>query len=144
MKKRVLIIDDDKQLNKINERVLHASGLVSELHIVGNGMEAIEYLNSRIDNAYSLPEIIVLELNLPKMNGFEFIQYFNEIKFNGKSRIELVVFTASSSPRDRQKAIQLGIRHYLNKPYLLRGLSDIISRLSMGTQDLFPANSQSW
>jgi CheY-like chemotaxis protein len=129
MKKRILIIDSDKQLNKINEKVLSAAGLVSELHIVMNGQEALDYLTNRIVKGYPLPEIIIFDLHLPVMNGFDFIEQFQQMEFDGKSNIELIVFTSSSSIRDKQKATGLGIRHYLNKPYLLRGLSDIVLHL---------------
>lgn len=129
MKKRILIVDNDVQLNKINEKVLSAAGLVNELHIVVNGQEALDYLTTRIVKGYPVPDIIILDLHMPVMNGFDFITQFNQMEFDGKPNIELVVFTYSSSIRDKQKAIALGIRHYLNKPYLLRGLSDIMLHL---------------
>ncbi len=129
MKKRILIIDDDRVLNKINEKVLLVAGLVKELHIVENGRQAIDYLKTRLTKSDPLPEIIIFDLHLPIMDGFSFIDVFQEMEFAGKSNIELVVFTSSSNPRDRQKALGKGITHYLSKPYLLRGLSDIITRL---------------
>jgi CheY-like chemotaxis protein len=128
MKKRILIIDDDKLLNKINEKVLHAAGLVKELHIVVNGIQAIDYLTARIEKNYPLPEIIILDLHMPVMGGFDFIDRFKEMEFPGKSNIQIVVFTSSSSPRDRQKARDRGIEHFVNKPYLLRSLTDIVMR----------------
>jgi CheY-like chemotaxis protein len=128
MKKRILIVDDDQLLNKINEKVLHAAGLVKELHIVINGKQAIDYLANRIEKDYPMPDIIVLDLHMPVLDGFAFIEAFNRLNFHGKSNIELVVFTSSSSIKDKQKAIALGIQHYLNKPYLLRGLTDIVMR----------------
>jgi CheY-like chemotaxis protein len=137
MKKRLLIIDNDKQLNKINEKILHMSGMVKELHITCNGREALEYLVSRVQKDYPLPDIIVLDIEMPVLNGFEFIDEFNQLDFPGKSNIELVIFTSSSNPRDKQKASLKGIKHYLSKPYLLRGLSDIIFRLDIEQSDLY-------
>jgi CheY-like chemotaxis protein len=128
MKKRILIIDDDPLLNKINEKVLHAAGLVKELHILLNGQQALDYLQNRIEKNYPLPDIIILDLHMPVMDGFAFTENFRNLNFPGKSNIELVVFTSSSSVKDRQKAHDLGIQHYLNKPYLLRGLTDIVMR----------------
>lgn len=141
MKKRILIIDDDKLLNKINEKVLVAAGVVSELHIVLNGRQAIEYLENRLEKNYSLPEIIVLDLHMPVMDGFAFIEAFNKMDFHGKSKIELVVFTSSSSPKDKQKALAAGIRHYLNKPYLLRGLVDIMMRQNENPRSIYSASA---
>lgn len=137
MKKRLLIIDNDKQLNKINEKILNMSGMVKELHITCNGREALEYLVSRVQKDYPLPDIIILDIEMPVLNGFEFIDEFNQLDIPGKSSIELVIFTSSSNPRDKQKASLRGIKHYLSKPYLLRGLSDIIFRLDIEQQDLY-------
>lgn len=126
MKQRILLIDDDKQLNQINQKILVSAGIVNELHIVTNGREALLYLKSRIEKGYPLPDIIILDLYMPVMSGFEFLDAFHEADFPGKSKIEIVVFTGSSNPKDKEKAIQKGIRHYLAKPYLLRGLKDVI------------------
>lgn len=129
MKARILLIDNDKQLNKINEKVLLASGLVSELHIASNGRTGLEYLIGRVERHYQMPDLIILELNLPIMTGFEFMHELNSMEFTGKNKIELVVFTSSSNPMDKQRAISLGVRHYLNKPYLLRGLSAVLETM---------------
>jgi CheY-like chemotaxis protein len=137
MKKRILIIDDDLFLNKINEKVLNAAGIVSELHIVKNGQEALDYLALRLEKKYQLPEIIVLDLHMPLIDGFQFMDEFQKLDFPGRSRIELVVFTSSSSPKDKQRATDLGVRNYISKPYLLRGLTDVIRRLNEGHGTIF-------
>lgn len=137
MKKRILIIDDDEQLNKINEKILLSSGLVSELHITRNGKDALDYLSTRIEKGYALPHIIITDLDMPVVDGFEFIDAFHRLDFSGKSAMELVVFTGSSNPKDRQKALARGIRHYIPKPYLLRPLRDIVAHMRIEDTDLF-------
>lgn len=131
MKKRILIVDADKQLNKINEKVLHSAGIVSELHIANNGKEALDYLSSRIEKQYPLPHIIIFDIDLPIMDGFKFLDRFQGLDFPGKSNIELVVFTSSSNPKDKQKIGSRGIKHYISKPYLLRGLNDILLHMKV-------------
>jgi CheY-like chemotaxis protein len=137
MKKRVLIIDDDVQLNKINEKILVSSGLINELHISKNGKEGLDYLKTRAEKNYPLPHIIILDLDMPVLNGLGFIDAFQALTIPGKGNIELVVFTSSSSSKDRQKAIDKGIKHYIEKPYLLRPLRDIISRMHVADTDRF-------
>lgn len=137
MKKRVLIIDDDVQLNKINEKILVSSGLINELHISTNGKEALDYLKARTEKKYPLPQIIILDLDMPVINGFGFIDAFQSLDIPGKATIELIVFTSSSSTKDRQKAIDKGIKHFIEKPYLLRPLRDIISRMQIAETDRF-------
>jgi CheY-like chemotaxis protein len=134
MKKRILIIDDDIMLNKINEKVLSSAGLVNELHIATNGKQGMDYLLNRITKGYPVPEVIILDLHMPVMGGFEFMEEFNKLDFAGKSNIELVVFTATSSPRDKQRLTSMGIKHVISKPYILRGLVDIIGRMRTEVQ----------
>jgi len=126
MKKRILLIDDDHLLNRINEKVLLAAGFVSELHVVLNGRQALDYLLNRALKCYPLPDLIILDLHMPVMDGFAFLDEFQKLDFAGKSAVEVVVFTASSSPKDIQKVQAYGIHHYISKPYLLRGLTGII------------------
>lgn len=128
MKTRILLVDDDPLLNKINEKVLNEAGLVRELHVVANGREALSYLENRRLKEYPLPEFIILDLNMPVMSGLEFLDEFNKLDFPGKRNIEIVIFSDSSNPRDRQRAASKGARHYIDKPYLLRGLTDMIRR----------------
>jgi CheY-like chemotaxis protein len=135
MKRRLLIIESDKHLNKVNEIVLRASGVVADLHIANNGKEALDYIKSQVVNNSPLPDIIVFDLQMSVSNGFEFIDKFTLLDIPGKNAIELVVFTASSKPSDRQMAFSKGIKHYLSKPYLLRGIRDIVSQLQMKHAD---------
>jgi len=136
MKKRILIIDNDKQLNQINQKILLSSGFVKELHITQNGKEALEYLMARMEKGYPLPDIIILDVHLPVMNGFEFIDEFKKIDYPSLYRTELVVFTGSGNPKDKQKATERGVKHYLNKPYLLRGLTDIVKNHQINQVDM--------
>src|SRR5688572_2031357 len=129
MARRILLVDDDIQLNKIHEKILPSSGLASEVHVALNGREAIDYLNARIEKGYPLPNVIVTDLDMPVMDGFEFIDAFNALSFPGKNKIELVVFTSSSNISDKKRALSKGIRHYLSKPYLVRALNDVICQL---------------
>jgi CheY-like chemotaxis protein len=137
MKKRLLIVDPDRQLNKINEKVLQSSGIVSELHIVCNGREALDYICSRIEKGYPLPDVIIFELEMPVMTGFQFVDEFRKLAFPGKANVELVVFSSSSSPRHREMLTSSGIKHFLSKPYLLRGLRDVISHMRADESDRF-------
>jgi CheY-like chemotaxis protein len=137
MKKRILIVDADRALNKINEKVLCSAGIVNELHITTNGLDGINYIKNRIEKNYPLPDIIILDLNIPVLSGFEFIDEFQKIDFPGKSTIEIVIFTSSSNPKDKLKAQLRGIRNYLDKPYILRGLVDIISRIKTDRVNIY-------
>lgn len=138
MKKRILIIDDDKQLNLINQKILTASGMVGELHIVNNGKEGLDYLTLRSQRGYPLPDIIILDLHMPVMDGFQFIDAYNAMTLAGKYKIELIVFSATTSQKDKQKVFAKGIKHFLDKPYILMGLKQVIRGLPAQPSEYYP------
>lgn len=129
MKKRILLVDDDALLNKINKEILFKAGLASELNIATNGRQAVDYLKEQIASNSMLPDLIILDLDMPVMNGFAFIDEFNNLDFPGKGNIEIVVFSDSSSPADKHRVFARGIRNFIDKPYLLRGLTDLLRRM---------------
>lgn len=145
MKKRILIIDNDKQLNRINEKVLHAAGIVKDLKILSNGKDALDYLTASVAGGDPLPEIIILDLYMPVMDGFQLIDELKRLGFPEKYNAEIVVFTYSNSAKDRQKSYSKGVKHYLSKPYILRGLIDIINKLKPSQGDKYSvAKSIGW
>lgn len=130
MKKNIVVVDFDQSLNKINEKVLRESDIVADLQIFTQCENALEYLKSCLFGKKRLPDIIVFELQMPSLNGFDFIDRLALLGIPKQYQVQLVVYTASSSPRDKQKALEKGITHYLNKPFLLRSLCDIVLQLN--------------
>ncbi len=116
MSKRVLLVDDDKICNFITEATINRLGVAEEIHAVLNGKEALEYINNILAGNRLLPDVIFLDLNMPLMNGFQFIESFKELEFPGKDSVMIVVLTSSENPEDIVKVKRLGISHYLTKP----------------------------
>jgi CheY-like chemotaxis protein len=131
MKMKVLIVDDDKLLNAVNRKALIHSGFVDEVAIAMNGREGIDHLLHLINTNSSNPDIIILDLDMPVMNGLQFLDEFNKLEFHGKKEIEVIVFTDSDNRRDRQQAMLKGVKTFLDKPYLLRGLYENLRRRYM-------------
>lgn len=132
MQTRFLLVDDDETLTRLNEKILRAAGLVKELHAVRTGRGALEFLMSAAHNRNPLPQIIILDLDMPVMNGFQFLDEFWKLNLPGKETIELVVFTASSIPSNYERVLSKGVKHYLNKPFLLREITAIVHNLKAG------------
>jgi CheY-like chemotaxis protein len=110
-KKKILLVEDD-QLDVISvERSLNKLEQNYELHTAYNGIEALEILKDNPDN---LPDIILLDLNMPKMNGIEFLKV---IKSDARYKaIDVFIMTTSGEEADRRTAEDLGICGYLMKP----------------------------
>jgi len=117
MKKIVVLLIEDDELDTISvERSLKKLDVEYELHTAYNGIEALEVLrgNDNRPRLEPLPDVILLDLNMPKMNGIEFLTHLR-----GDERlkdIKVFVMTTSGEEADRRAAEGLGISGYLIKP----------------------------
>ena len=114
--KNILLVDDDSIFNFLNSKMLEKTGLANEVHTALNGKQAIDLLNSYYMKASSLPDIILLDLNMPVMDGFEFLEAFKKINTPNKEKVNIVIVTSSQDPNDIAKAKKMGITQYLTKP----------------------------
>jgi CheY-like chemotaxis protein len=115
MKKKlnILLIEDD-YLDVISvQRALKKLRTEHHLHVAHNGSEALTVLMHSGPDKFT-PDIILLDLNMPKMNGLEFLEIIK--KYYSLSSIKVYVMTTSSEEYDRSAAHKLGISGYILKP----------------------------
>jgi CheY-like chemotaxis protein len=115
-KKNILLVDDDKIFNLISRKTIEAMGIAESIHIAMNGKEAIDLFNNYFAGQVAVPDYIFLDLNMPLMDGFEFIKIFNTLNYSEKEKIKIVVVTSSSDTSDMDRVKALGVKYYLNKP----------------------------
>lgn len=116
MGKRILLVEDEKNIVLGVRTCLDAVGY--EVEIAENGELAMEAVRR------SHPDLILLDLMLPKFNGFEVLE---SLKNNpGTSEIPIIVLTAKAGEEDRQKAMELGADAYMTKPFRPQELWDIL------------------
>ena len=125
----LLIIDDDAICSFINTRVAQTSGIFREILSVHNGQAAMDFLQTAANGDGKTPDVILVDLNMPVINGFDFITAFHGLKFLNKKKIDVVVLTSSSELRDMERARALGINHYLQKPLTVNALQATIYAL---------------
>ena len=116
MKKSVLLVDDNNVDNFINQKVMSSLGLVKEIHTALNGEQALNIFNQYQNGTIAIPDVILLDLNMPVMDGLGFIQAFQSLNFPHKENVLIIVLTSSSSSEDMNRVKGLGIKHYLTKP----------------------------
>jgi CheY-like chemotaxis protein len=113
---RVLLVDDDDDANFFQEKLIRKNNFAENIDKACNGIEALEYLNTCIKGKHPLPEIIFLDLNMPKMNGWTFLEKYNQLDEEIKSKIVLIILTSSINPDDAEKAKQTPeVKGYKNK-----------------------------
>jgi len=129
--KTILLVDDDSINNFINRKLLEKMDVAEEIKIVNNGEEGIKCLYDHCFKTKMSPELILLDINMPVMDGFEFINTFNELQFQNKNEVTIAVLTTSSNPKDRDKMEKLGVRNYLSKPLTEIKIRDFLKSINV-------------
>lgn len=124
------IIDDDKIYVNLVKKVIEIKKLSRNLIIFKNGKEALEYFKPIPGTTQSnMPDIIFLDLNMPVMDGWEFLSEFVKIKNNFNKKITLYVVSSSIDPRDLERAKSFNmVTDYLIKPIELKKFEKIFDR----------------
>lgn len=124
-KKNVLLVDDDSIFQMLGIKALHRAGVKdTRIRQALNGLQALELLK---DLSIPRPDVILLDLNMPVMNGFEFLEEFNKLSPIEKDDTKVVVVTSSESDSDIKKALELGAAEYLIKPLKDEKLSAVLA-----------------
>jgi CheY-like chemotaxis protein len=128
----VLIIDDDEPTNFFNQMLLEKSGCVDHIQIAQSGQEALDYLTNSDrftgeQDRFPCPALILLDINMPAMNGWEFLDKYKEMGKEHKGKIIVVMLTTSLHPEDVKKAEEMPeISGVENKPLTAENLNRIL------------------
>ena len=122
----ILLVEDD-QIDQMNvKRAFERNKIMNPLYVAENGLEALEML--RGDVVPKDRRIVLLDLNMPRMNGIEFLQELR--KDPELASTPVVVLTTSNDDRDRVRAFDLNVAGYLLKPVTFSEFSDLMVTLN--------------
>jgi len=127
----VLLVEDDIFDTMTAEKSFAKFNVPHELRTAFNGEEALDLLLGRngTEPIRPLPEVILLDLNMPRMNGHEFL---TELRANPEiQHIPVFITTTSSMEVDREKAEELGVNGYILKPLDFENSNDLADSLSL-------------
>jgi len=96
----VLLIDDNPAENNFNKIIIEETNITDTIRIAENGLSALSFLKETID----FPELIILDLYIPKMNGWEFIEEYRKLPDAKKANTVLMILSNSSNPDDVNRA----------------------------------------
>ncbi len=123
--KVLLYVEDEDAAVFLLETAIREAELAVQLFRVSDGEQALAFLQR--SGAYAKaprPDLILLDLNLPRMNGLEVL---SEMQSSGELRsIGVVVFTSSSLPADRRRSLSLGAKEYITKPSSFDGFVEAV------------------
>jgi CheY-like chemotaxis protein len=113
----VVLVDDDRIYQFAAKKTLEATGLVSNLQSFPNGKEALHFLQKAIDGLVALPDIIFLDINMPIMNGWQFLDAFREMYNRLPRKVPIYMVSSSIDEVDINKSKQYTIvSDYIIKP----------------------------
>lgn len=126
----ILLIDDDEAVNFIHTRVIEKSECANKVAIARNGQEGIEFLTTMVDGKYPKPDLIFLDINMPIMNGWEFLDEYENLEKEQKGRELIVMLTTSLNPDDKAKAQNIAnIDNFHSKPLNVEHLKAILEKV---------------
>jgi CheY-like chemotaxis protein len=125
------MIDDDEPTNFLNRMILEEAGCAERIHIIQDAREALEYLQHAVNgtspgNQYPRPELVFLDVNMPAMDGWEFL---TELEKEALCKMTIFMLTTSFNPEDEQRAKKIKcITGYRNKPLTAEMLEEILAQ----------------
>ena len=124
---RILIADDDFEDFLLIKNTFETNGLNVHLTHVEDGQYLIDILKAqgKYNKFGELPKLVLLDLNMPRKNGFDVLKEMKENPFLKK--IPIIIFTTSKAARDVEKAYELGANCYVTKPETVEEWSEIIN-----------------
>lgn len=133
MKKKVLLLVEDNPVDEaLTLRVLDRHGLANEIVVARDGVEALDFLFCREaykDREPDLPTVMLLDLKLPKVDGFEVLQ---QVRSDERTRLlPVVILTSSKEQVDVLKSYDMGANSYVQKPVEFEQFSNAVHQLGL-------------
>lgn len=130
--KRILLIEDNEDDIELTIMALRTKNIVNEIDVVHDGIEALEYLFYRgkyKDRSSNNPILILLDLQLPKINGLEVLKHLRENK--DTNMIPITIFTSSKEENDIIKSYNIGASSFVRKPVDADNFNEAIEQLGL-------------
>ena len=129
--KNLFLVDDDEIFTFLTKRTIEETKLVDQIKIFNNGQDAIEFLEKAAGSKELLPEVILLDINMPILDGWGFLEEFISLQPSMGKRITIYVVSTSISPFDLERAKNIsGVSDFIIKPITKAGLINILGSLS--------------
>lgn len=124
-----MLIDDNEVDLKINSKIINISKLFDEIIQCRSGDEAISYLSTHTDDEHNLPDFILLDIQMPEMDGFEFLDVFKKFPDKLKDKCHVAMLSSTLDFGDIKKAeANPYVIKLLKKPLFPKELEEVLSR----------------
>lgn len=127
----ILHVEDDPNDTLLFQHACRKAGIIFDLQAVSDGDQAMAYLrglnNFSDRNKYPLPKLILLDLKMPRVSGFDVLTWLQSQ--DGLKRVPVIVLTSSNHDADVKRAYDLGAKCYLVKPVGFEALVELVKTL---------------
>ena len=124
-----MLVDDNHDDNFFHEREIKKIHLTNIVKTKNSGIEALEYLKSKNSNKDPHPDLIFLDINMPGMNGWEFLEEYNKLDKELQSHAIIIMLTTSQNPDDEARAKTWPfVSDYVTKPLTKEIMENIVNK----------------
>ena len=128
---KVCIIDDDPIFIYGTKRLMAEIDFYDEVVIFQDGQDAIDGLNAITENGETFPSVILLDLNMPIMNGWEFLESFTKIPNDNSEKVVVYIVSSSVDPRDLERIKNYKVvNNYILKPISKEDLRTVLENIT--------------
>jgi len=124
--RRILVIEDSAADAHLLRMAFEKTGLRVDIEVIADGMQALKYFESSKSKAGPDCDLVLLDLNVPIINGFEILERIKSQR--NLMKIPVIIFSSSSSSEDIERCYQAGANSYLSKPSALAEFFELIER----------------
>ena len=122
----ILLVDDSQEDNRFHQIIINKMDIANRIEFALNGQEALTYLTK--ENQIP-PELIFLDINMPRMNGWEFLEQYKYLDPVQKARVVIMILTTSANPDDIKKAKEIeDVTGFETKPLTKEMMTGILNR----------------
>lgn len=124
------IVDDDNAYQFLAQIIIEETELVDSIKTFSTGLEAINFLKTVIDKPAELPEMILLDINMPIMDGWGFLSEYVKIKDKLAKRVTIYIVSSSTSPADMERAKRIHeVADFITKPASSERFTEMVKSL---------------
>ena len=126
----VMLIDDNEIDNLINQKMIEAASIAEHIYTHTGARSAIEFLRNleklEKETKNVMPDVIFLDIDMPLMDGFQFLDEFDKLSEETKKKCKVVMLTSSINPQDVNKSKRYSyVKKYINKPLSQDNLANL-------------------
>jgi len=114
--KTILTIDDDEVTNFISQLTIEKMEITDQVIIKRNGLDALEYLTKQINNSQPIPELILLDINMPQMDGWKFLEHYSTFNKSYTTNTSIIMLSNTITDKEIKRSKAHNVMKLSTKP----------------------------